>query len=83
MTATYLPPGLDPSPGGMSERSADPHEELRRAQADYDALLDWWERRHPVGPGPRSRWDLSARWPNVQMRLAAARRAVDALTLTG
>lgn len=77
----YLPADLDPSPPTLRPRSSDPREELRCAQADYDAMLDWWERRHPV-EGPRSRWDVSHRWPYVQMRLAAAQRAVDALDAT-
>ncbi|MGF3057116.1 hypothetical protein [Microbacterium sp. YY-01] len=75
MNAEYLPPELDPNLATSSERSSDPITELARAQADYDAMLDWWERRHPV-KGPKSRWNASNRWPQVQMRLAAAKRAV-------
>lgn len=71
----FLTPQLDPLPLNPSERSSDPLEELRRAEADYDELLDWWERRHPVD-GPRSRWDISARFVSVTLRLDAARRAV-------
>lgn len=73
----YLDPAVDESPPRPTPRSAHPHDELMRAQADYDALLDWWERRYPVS-GPRSRWDINAdRLTLARTRIDAARRAIE------
>jgi hypothetical protein len=73
----YLHPDEDFSPE-RPERSSNPQEELRRAQADWDALLGWWERRYPVS-GPKTRWDVSERrLIEAKMRLVVAARAAGA-----
>ncbi|MEV4689431.1 hypothetical protein [Microbacterium sp. LWH3-1.2] len=75
----YLAPQLDPSPPRPELPSSDPREELARAERDYGALLDLYERRNPAS-GPRSRWAVSAeRYALARARLDAARRAVDHL----
>lgn len=72
----FLNPALDPSPPRPEQPSTDPREELARAERDYNALLDHYQRRNPPS-GPGSRWAISGeRYALARARLDAARRAV-------
>lgn len=73
---TYLPLDLEPKRMQSPPTAADPAEELRRARAEFEHMLDMWDAIYPA-TGPRSRYEFPPeRAARAIIRLAAAERRV-------